>query len=437
MKKYKILHNPYLLFSPFLLLLIIYVLIFPTNGHQGDEGRYLEFAHNLLHGFYSPPAPNINLTNGPGYPVILTPFLAFGFPLITLTIMNAFFYYFSIIFLYKALKQIVSFKVTIIFSFFWAFYYIAYQNIPFIHTETFTYFLISILILATIESFKANNQPRKKRFIVLAGFTLGYIVLTKIAFVYVFLAMLLASIILFITNRKSSNYQKGVVIMLISFATLLPYMIYTFKLTGRLLYWNTNTGVSLYWSTSPYPGEYGDWKENLKENPIDMGNFNIPGAGDSLVAHHQNDYDKVFKKHGFSQAGMLQDDEFKLMAINNIKSHPLKYLQNCFYNVGRLVFHYPFSYAVQRPKVLIVFPLNGIVLTFILFSLIPTIKNWRNVDFPIRVLLIFTFLYLGLSAMVTAYVRMFTIIVPILMLWFAYTFQNTMKISLKFTKKEL
>jgi hypothetical protein len=119
MKSIKITKNPYLLFLPFLIILIIYAILNPTDGY-GDEHRYLTFAKNLVHGFYSPPPPNVNLTNGPGYPIILTPFVALDLPLIYITLLNPFFYYFSIIFLYKALQKVVSQKVTLIFSFFWA-----------------------------------------------------------------------------------------------------------------------------------------------------------------------------------------------------------------------------------------------------------------------------------------------------------------------------
>ena len=66
--------NPYLLFSPFLCFYIIYILIFPPDfGGNTDEMRYLQFAQNLIHGFYSPPVPDIDLTNGPGYPLLLSP----------------------------------------------------------------------------------------------------------------------------------------------------------------------------------------------------------------------------------------------------------------------------------------------------------------------------------------------------------------------------
>jgi hypothetical protein len=427
--------NPFLLFLPFLIIFIIYVVLNPTHGNQGDESRYLKFAHNLLHGFYSPPMPGINLTNGPGYPIILTPFLGLGLPLICLTILNAVFYYLSIVFLFKALQRVVSERITLIFSFFWACYYIAYQNMPFTHTETFTYLLISMLIYYLVRVFEPGSPGNLKKYIFLAGFFIGYIVLTKIAFVYVLLVMFLGSAIVWLTNRKDINYRKGILIMLVGLATFMPYAVYTYHLTGRMFYWNTNTGVSMYWSTSPYPDEYGDWKQDLTEGTLEKGNFNIPGAGDSLVARHQKDYDEIFPGTGFRQEGMAQDDAFRKKALNNIKEHPLKYLQNCVYNVGRLVFHYPFSQAVERPKILLVFPVNGIIFTLMLFCLIPTLLHWRRLPYAIKFMLFFAFFYLGLSAMVTAYVRMFTIIVPVLLFWFALIIQKTVKVNFDFDKE--
>src|SRR5213595_1445136 len=117
-KALKGIKNPYLLFSPFLIFFIVYVLIFVTDGHSGDEPRYLTYANNLIHGYYSP--PDVDLRNGPGYPIILVPFLALNLPLYFMTILNAVFHYLSIILLFKALQQVVSFKKALIVSLFWA-----------------------------------------------------------------------------------------------------------------------------------------------------------------------------------------------------------------------------------------------------------------------------------------------------------------------------
>ncbi len=427
MRNFKIPRNPYIFFSPFLVLFLIYVLMFPSKGDTGDEFRYMMFAHNITNGFYSPPYPDVNLTNGPGYPLILAPFIAMGFPMIWLTIMNAIFYYLSIVFLYKSLRMIVSYNATLIFSLFWACYYIAYQNIPFIVTETFTYFLVAAMIYCILRVFRTDDRKLLRKYIILSGFLIGYIVMTKIAFGWVSLFMLGGTGLLWLFNRKAINNRKGALIMVVAFATILPYLIYTYQLTGRMFYWSTNSGGSLYWASSPYKDEYGDWKLDLQQHGVDMGNYNTEGSTDSLVAHHGEEYKEIYKHNS-----MGQDDAYKRFAIKNIKEHPGKYILNCIYNVGRMFFHYPFSHAVQRPKTLAVFPINGILLTFILFCMIPTLLNWRKLSYPVRFMILFAGLYFAESTLVTALIRMFTVIVPIIMLWMAYVFDKTIRINFRF-----
>src|SRR5215467_7456599 len=101
----KSIKNPYLIFLPFLIFYIAYVIYFITDGVSGDQPRYLMYADNLIHGFYSP--PELDLRNGPGYPIILVPFVALHLPFVSMTILNAFLHYLSIVFLFKALRQIV------------------------------------------------------------------------------------------------------------------------------------------------------------------------------------------------------------------------------------------------------------------------------------------------------------------------------------------
>ena len=118
-----------MLFLPFLLFYIALVLILPTHGTTGDENRYLMFGQNLIHGFYSP--PYIDIGDGPGYPILLMPFLALGLPLICVTLLNAVLYYMSVILLFKALQQVVSFPTALICSLFWACFYNSYEQYSF------------------------------------------------------------------------------------------------------------------------------------------------------------------------------------------------------------------------------------------------------------------------------------------------------------------
>ena len=307
------------------------------------------------------------------------PFIALNLPYVCMSLLNAFFYYFSIIFLFKALKIIVSTKLTVIFSLAWASYLIAYQNIPFIHTETFTYLLITLLLYFVLKAFKPSNSEKAKKYLFLSGFFFGYIALTKIIFGYVILFMLAGSFLLWISKRSDLYYRKILIITTTAFITITPYLIYTYSLTGRVFYLGMQND-SMFWMTTPFEEEYGDWTQNLQKNPPEAANYNIYGADSVLRANHQEDFDEINK-----YTGIERDDALLQLGIRNIKSHPLKYAQNIVYNMGRLVFHYPFSQAIQKPRTLLILPINGILFTLIIFSLIPTIINWRKVPVAIEI----------------------------------------------------
>jgi len=433
MRNIKLIKNPFWLFLPFLIFFIIIILKFQTDGMKthGDESRYYQFAQNLIHGFYSPPSPKIDLTNGPGYPIILMPFVALGLPVISMKLMNAVFYYLSIILLFKSLQQIVSFRKALIFSLFWACYYNSYQDMLYVLTESFTCLLISLIIFTLIKAFKQERPGVSKKYLWLSGFSIGYLVLTKIIFGYVLVFLLIGCGFLWIINRRTGNYKKRIIILFIAFMITIPYLIYTYSLTGKILYWGTPGGDSLYWMSTPYEDEYGDWygELNIKLTSKEIAS-SVPGYLDSLKLHHQKDYEEIFKYEGIQRS-----DAFERIAINNIKSHPFKYIKNCISNIGRLLFSYPYSYTIQNNKTLLRLPLNGIIVVFSAFCLILTFFNWRKVIFPIRFILFFILLYLGLSTLVSAQIRMFTIIVPMLIFWIAFIFQKSVRINFKFDKK--
>ncbi len=250
-------------------------------------------------------------------------------------------------------------------------------------------------------------------------------------FGYVLMVMLIGSALLWILNKRNLNNRKGLIIVLIALLTTAPYLIYSYKITDRMFFWGMGSD-SLYWMTSIDENEYGDWTgasspTSLKQNARVDANYNIPGSTELLETNHGKDFLEIYK-----YSGLEQDDAFKRLAIRNIKSHPLKYAQNIVYNIGRLIFHFPFSEAIQKPRVLLGIVINGILLTLMIYSLIPTFINWKKLPFYLRFLLIITLLYLGACSLITAFIRMFAIIVPILLLWIAFIFQNSLKINLKF-----
>jgi 4-amino-4-deoxy-L-arabinose transferase-like glycosyltransferase len=425
----KLPRNPYLLFSPFLLLYIIVILILQVNTLSGDEFRYVYFADNMLHGFYSPPPPYVDIPNGPGYPILLMPFRLLHLPLLSMKLMNALFHYLAVVFLFKSLIQIVSFRKALIFSLFLGCYYITFRVMSIIYTEMFAFFLVSLLAYLLIRAF---SSEKTRKYVVLSGLVMGYIALTKVIFGYVLLCMLPGCLLLWLSYR-SLNHKKGLVIILIAFATTLPWLIYTFKLTGRVFYWTSVGGNNLYWLTAPDHNEYGNWYSDIRTGKDadsqvheDLKLF-VPGGIDSMEAHHRADYLEINK-----YTGVERDDIYKKLTIRNIKAHPVKYLQNCVSNVGRMLFDYPYSFFPQKPGLLLRLPPNGIIALLGLFCLIPTIFNWRKIIYPVRYMLFFALLYLGGNVLGAADIRMFILIAPMLLLWIAYIIQKTVKVDLFF-----
>lgn len=429
MKESKLTRNPYLLFSPFLLFYIIWVLIFQVNILTGDEYRYVYFADNLLNGFYSPPAPYVDIPNGPGYPIILIPFRLLHLPLVSMKLMNALFHYLAVVFLFKSLTKVVSFRKALIFSLFLGCYYIAFKFMTFILTEIFTFFLISLLAYLLVQAF---NSGKTRKYVVLSGFIMGFIALTKVIFGYVLLCMLLGTLVLWIINRNL-NHKKGLVIILIAFATTLPYLIYTYNLTGRAFYWTSVGGNNLYWLTSPHKNEYGNWYSDIRTGADSASQvhedleFFTPGGIDSMEQHHRADYIEINK-----YTGVERDDAYKKLTIRNIKAHPVKYLENCMSNIGRMLFDYPISFFPQTPGLLLRLPPNGMIALLALFCLVPTVLNWRRIVYPLRYIFLFALLYFGGNVLGSADIRMSILIAPMLLLWIAYIVQKTVKIQLHF-----
>jgi 4-amino-4-deoxy-L-arabinose transferase-like glycosyltransferase len=389
---------------------------------EGDESGYIYFANNLLQGFYSPPAPDINLWWGPGYPILLMPFVALGLPLICITLMNAIFQYLSIVLLFKAMLDFVDYRKALLFTLLWAFCYSSYQYLYVIYTEAFTISLISLLIFSIVKAFNTHL----KKYLIFSGLILGYIALTKVMFGYVILFLLLGSVVLWITNRRIINYKKSVLIMLIAFITVMPYLIYTYNLTGRLFYWGNSGGISLYWMSTPYENEYGNWvNETFTVKGFDRDKEGT--TNEFLKLNHQKDIDEVMK-----YKGVYKDDAYKRIAVNNIKTHPGKYIKNIITNISDILFGFPISYTYQIPLMKVWY--FSILYSLMVFCSIPTIINWRNISFSIRFLLVLCFIYLAGTSLVSGGNRQFVIIVPLLLIWIVYIIDQSITFKINFRK---
>lgn len=415
-------NNPYLLFSPFLVLFALIVFKFHTDAFEGDESRYYQFARNLLDGFYSPPAPDINLWNGPGYPIILMPFVALGLPLISITLLNALLQYLSIALLFKSVRRYASYPKALAICICWGLYYTAYIQLPEMYTESLMYFLITLFIWSLTKAFQDDDR----RYVLLSGLVAGYIVLTKIIFGYVILLMLGIYLILWLA-KKEKEYRVCCKILGIAFLVFLPWLIYTYNLTKKPFYFGNSGGVLLYWMSTPHDGEMGDWKEPDMTTRYKPGSP-VPSNGNAMLKkNHQENHSEIFR-----YTGVERDEAYKRIAIDNIKRNPAKFIKNWIANLGRLLYDFPNSYVFQNTNQLFKLPPNTATVFLSILCLIPTLLNWRKIPFQIRFLLFFVLIYLAPTTLLSAYSRFFTVIVPVLLLWIAYIIQKTMRLRIRF-----
>lgn len=401
--------NIYYKLTLFLLLYLTICIVFAKNVLDGDEGRYLWFANNLLSGFYSPPYPEINLWNGPGYPLLLVPFVFFKLPLIAIRLLNGFLLYFSLIISYKTFSIYSSRKSSFLYTIILGLYFPIFQMFPLIITESLTWFLISLVCFLFIKNYKQKSISWK--FIFLSAFSIAYLALTKVIFGYIILSMLFISVLLFLLPKFRSSAKKSILIFLISFVLCLPYLLYTYSLTNKLFYWTNSGSMSLYMMSTPFANELGDWKNNeeLRLNP-----------------NH-----KVFMDSISKLKPLEIDEAYKTTAIENIKSHPGKYLSNWIANVGRLLFSYPYSNAKQTIKSYFTIIPNMFVIVLIILTFAVSTVYFKIIPEELILLFLFVLIYLFCSSLFSAYRRTFYITMPFWFLFISYVFNNIISIKIK------
>lgn len=397
--------------SPFLCLYVFLAGLLSTTGFKGDEGRYIYFANNILNGFYSPPYPDINLWNGPGYPLIVSLFLLLKLPLISLKILNATLLYFSLVLFYKTAVFYLSPKRAFLFSILLGLYFPVYEMLPLILTECLAWFLISLLCYLIVKIFK---EPVSWTLILITSFTFAYLAMVKIIFGQVIVTAILLSLVLIPFKIIRPIAKKTLLIFSLSLLFCIPYLSYTYWLTNKPMYWGNAGSLSLYTMSSPYKSELGDWnnsKELIENN------------------NHRVFFDSISKLRPIEKSEALKKE-----AVKNIKNHPVKYFQNWLANLGRLFFSYPYSNTNQTLKTYFTLIPNMFLLVFICFALLAHLLAYKKIPAELWVLLLFVLIYLAGNSLVSAGRRMFYITLPFWLVYLSYMYAYIIKVKVNCNK---
>jgi len=401
--------NIYYKLSPFLLLYLLISIVFAPNENVADEGRYLYLSNNLLNGFYSPPFPEINIWCGPGYPLFIAPFIFFKLPLMALRLLNVLLLYFSLIISFRTLSIYSSTKNAFLYTVVLGLYFPIFEMLPLIMSEPLTWFLISLICFLFIRNYQTKVVSLKLIF--LTSFSIAFLAMVKVIFGYVILLMLFVSIFMFFLPAFRSSAKKSTLIFLLSFVFCLPWLFYTYSLTGKPFYWAKTGSINLYTMSTPFENELGDW------------------IGDDELQLNPNH--KVFMDSILQLNNLQRDEARQAAAIENIKSHPKKYFSNWVANVGRLLFSYPYSNSEQNIRTYWTIIPNMFVVVIITIAFAFSIFHYKKFPEALILLFLFFIIYLLGSTLVSAFRRIFYVTMPFWILFVSFVFSNIISVKIK------
>ena len=411
-----IVSKSYIKLSPFLLFYILIVIFKQENVFVGDEGRYWDYAGKLICGFYadSSYAEYSFLWNGPGYPIFLMIFKYLNIPVIVPKLFNGVLLYLALLYFYKTLVFFLNKKHSFLITILLGLYYPnLMQSLPKLLTEALSFFLVCAMAYYVLKF----EKDKKRKYLWLSSFLLGYLILTKVIFAYVTLAVLICFSLLLFYKKIRYKARSIALILLGGILFTTPYLYYTYNLTGKFFYYANSGGMSLYWMSTPYENEFGDWHyfETLSDTK-------------AIEANHI-DYLTTIA----NLSPVEKDSELKRKAIENIIHNKSKFFKNWRSNIGRIFFGYPYSYQKPSNSVLYYALPNSYILVFLSISLVLAIRRLKKLDATYGFFILFSLLYLTGISVLSAYPRFLYPILPLLLLWISYVFNHLFK-NLKLIK---
>ena len=406
--------NSKLKLLPFFGLYLGIVLLHLWEPLQGDEGRYVKYATNLAHGYYSSPG-QIVLLSGPGYPFVLLPFAWLKLPWPLARLANPLFLFLAVLYFFQTLRLYLDEKSAFYFGALFGIYPMFLKYLNFLYTETFALLLVCGFLYHFCHAFA--QQVKSWRHAFLASCYLGFLALTKVVFGYVILVGILFFMALYLW-RRSYFLKKTFMVCALALLFCVPYLAYTYALTGRIFYWAVYSGSNFYWMTSPFEEELGDWGGG------GVGHLQASG-NPQLIEHHGKFFEAL------AHSGPVEwDERLKRKALSNIYHYPVKFMKNWICNVGRMLFNYPYSYTPQRMGTLFNIFSVMFIPVFAILSIYPSYVGRSRIPPEI-----FSILFLGLvafagSSLLAAYERQFRILVPFFILWIFVTLKKAVQIEI-------
>ncbi|MEO1449245.1 MAG: hypothetical protein AAFV07_06925 [Bacteroidota bacterium] len=415
-RDYILREKAWIIFLPWLLAYAALVVLMHRDILITDEIRYFEYGENLTKGYFSP-REYLYLVCGPGYPLLLMPFIGMGMPMLVLRLLNAALLYLGVVFLYKSLRVGgLSIRWSFAASALWASYPPPLDKLVQLVTEPLVLCLVPVLLYLVLH---LGQTSRPKWLPWLAGAVFGWLILTKIIFGYVLMVLTLGWIIW----AKWDRQQGWTLLKLKSVAwfMVIPWLLYTYSLTGKPFYFSTFGGSLLYSMSSPHPHEYGNW---IPQDFVLSGSRSQPEMAQQIgTQYYRENHAEIAQLLEEAPDDAVRDSIYRAKAWANIQSHPDKFLQNWVANLSRMFWRFPFSYYQHEISILFFILPNSFLFVSMMLGFLLTWR-YRNLLPPyLKWLLLLTVVYLGGSSLLSAFPRHLYVIQPVLLVWMSLVFR--------------
>jgi Dolichyl-phosphate-mannose-protein mannosyltransferase len=292
----------------------------------GDEPSFLHYAHNLLHGTYATPGSGDAtrfLWHGPGLPALLTPFVALHVPLPAMRLTGPLLLFLTIILFYRLLRLRLSHGWALAGAWLLGLYAPFGEIVGPLHKEPLALLLLVAALLGAARYLEHGRAGQ----LALAGLSLAGLAMTRLEYGWVILALLVLAGPWALLSRRL-DARRALSICGLAIAGCVPWLLYTYALTGHVLYWGNSGGLSLYWM-APHDDQLGAWH-----------GVHTVFSQAALAPF------RPFFRHVETLAPLQRDLAFEHAAIAGIERNPAGYGLNLLANAARSCFAAPISSQV-------------------------------------------------------------------------------------------
>src|SRR3954452_12439097 len=306
-------------------LLVLYVAICalaqPGPHPVRDEQDLLAAAGRMLDGQLVPgghlPDPRAYLWHGPGLVALLAPLVALQLPLGAIRFVEPVLLGCAVLLFHRLLHVRLGPRASLAWTYAFGLYFPFFSVLPHLHKEPLAVLLVVAGMLALTRGLAGG------RWLALggAGLALAALTMVRLEYGWVTFALLVIALLAWARRRKSVRARRLVAVAAVGVVGCAPWLAYTYRLTGRPVYWGSSSGLSLFWMSPTLPRETGQWyaPDRVFRDP-------------TLVR-----YRPLFRRlqtfHPVRSDLWLQD-----RAVANIRARPAEYARNLAANVTRLFF---------------------------------------------------------------------------------------------------